>query len=195
MENENSQQAKALRMLDDAGFPKRHRERIRKNELFGESVQLADELYSVVESGDCLLALIGDRGPGKTQIGTCWAYKRRMNGLNSGLYFKAHDILTTIKASFDGERKQKLQAEKMLKDLKSTPYLFIDEYSELKGNEFEMRTMTNIIDHRYDDMKATVIASNISLSEAPKQLGRSVWSRLEEIGGAVECDWQSYRNR
>lgn len=179
--------------MEEAGYPKRHIQHIRS--MHGEGLAKAKSLQERIKNGDCLLVLCGDRGPGKTQIATYWAHKRVISNKHPGQYLKAHDLIEAIKSSFDGDAKMKAEAKELLRKVKRTGFLVLDEFSELQGTDWELRTLTNIIDHRYDNMLTTIIITNMKPAEAGKALGRSIWSRAEETGGIVECNWPSYRGR
>lgn len=150
-------------------------------------------MEATIASGDCLLILCGDRGPGKTQIATHWARIVAESQGKASCYFKAHDFLCMIRQQFDEERDLKGLARETLEKAKRTTLLVLDEWSELAGTEWEQRTMTSLIDHRYDNMLATVIITNHKPADAAEAVGRSIWSRAGETGGIVVCDWESYR--
>ena len=175
-----------LSRLESRGFPARH---VRKLDfMHGPGLERAKELSERVRSGDCLLVLCGDRGPGKTQIATYWAL-----GSHTPRYYKAHDLIRTIRGEFSDNRRTRDESEEILVGARSCSYLVIDEFSELAGSDYEKRTLTNIIDHRYDGLKTTIIITNAPEAEVSDEVGRSIYSRCSEVGGIVNCDWESYR--
>ena len=98
-----------------------------------------------------------------------------------------------IRQQFDDDKQLKGAAREVLEKAKRTTLLVLDEWSELAGTEWEKRTMTSLIDHRYDNMLATVIITNHGPEAAAEAVGRSIWSRAQETGGVVVCNWESYR--
>jgi len=174
--------------LRDRGFPKRHITNL--NKMHGAGLDKAKQLENIVTGSDCMLLLCGDRGPGKTQIATYWASK-----FKNSRYFRAHDLMSAIRGEFSDDKKDSMQSKQTLHQAKHCDYLVLDEYSELAGTEYDKRTLTNLLDYRYGAMKATVIITNTSINEAPNEVGRSAWSRFEETGGIVHCDWASYRSK
>lgn len=178
--------------LADGGFPPRHV--LRLADMHGPGLEKAEQLWPKVAGGDVLLILCGDRGPGKTQIATKWAAlaAEELQACRP-LYFKAHDLLTLIRLQFSDDRQEKLEAKKTLQAVRKRRFLVVDEFSELAGTEWEKKTLTNILDHRYDAMLSTVLITNHAPAAAAEAVGRSVWSRAEETGGVVPCEWASYR--
>lgn len=179
-----------LKWLKKWGFPRRHIEGIK--DMTSKGLSAFEERKAKVVHGDCLLILCGKRGPGKTQIATALGYAMGEDS-QSARYYKAHDFLSLIRQQFDDDRQLKFQAREGLENSKRCGLLVLDEWSELAGTDWENRTMTNLIDHRYDNLLSTVIITNHSPKDAVKAVGESIWSRAEETGGIVVCDWPSYR--
>ena len=69
------------------------------------------------------------------------------------------------------------KAKQTLYNAKTCTFLVLDEYSaELAGSEYDKRTLTNLIDHRYGRAgRATVIITNTPIEQAPAEVGRSAW--------------------
>lgn len=180
--------------LELCRFPHRHVQAV-ESAASGESYEKMLSLKDrVVGRADSLLILCGDRGGGKTQMATWWAQCRLQAGMPCGWYYKAHDLLELIRQQYEGGQLAE-DARRTLRQAKKTSYLVIDEFSELSGTEWERRTLTNLIDHRYDSLLTTILITNHKQQDIPAALGRSIWSRAEETGGIVNCDWGSYRGR
>lgn len=179
--------AQNRKRLADNGFPARHIDTL--DAMTGPGLEKAKALLPKIDAGDCLLVLCGDRGPGKTQMATFWAERTPVRSR----YFKAHDLMEAIRKAFRDDDKDRHEADKTLKAARKVPFLVLDEFSELAGSDFERRTLTNILDHRYDSLLRTVIITNHHEAEASAAVGRSIWSRAQETGGTVNCNWPSYR--
>jgi DNA replication protein DnaC len=178
--------------LADRGFPARHRRRLQEG-LHGPGMEKAAELLPKILAGDCLLLLLGDRGPGKTQMATWWAAERMRAGKLPGWYRKTADLISEIKVTWNAGGRSVGTEDDVLKKYRTAGFLVLDEFHERGSSDWEARTLTNIIDHRYDNMLATVIIANMSEKEVRAQISQSIVSRAEETGGMVICDWQSYR--
>jgi len=174
------------------GFPARHRRRLKEG-LHGPGIAKAAELLPKILAGDCLLLLLGDRGPGKTQMATWWAAERLRAKQLAGWYRKTADLISEIKVTWNAGGKSIGTEDDVLKKYRTAEFLVLDEFHERGSSDWEARTLTNIIDHRYDNMLATVIIANMSEREVRAQISQSIVSRAEETGGMVICDWASYR--
>ena len=174
------------------GFPARHRRRLTED-LHGPGIEKAAELLPKILAGDCLLLLLGDRGPGKTQMATWWAAERLRAGKLAGWYRKTADLISEIKVTWNAGGKSIGTEDDVLKKYRTAAFLVLDEFHERGSSDWEARMLTNIIDHRYDNMLATVIIANMSEKEVRAQISQSIVSRAEETGGMVVCDWPSYR--
>ena len=168
------------------GFPKRHVSKL--CDMKGKGMEKAAEFESKATGSDCMLLLCGDRGPGKTQMATYWASK-----VKNSRYFRAHDLMRAIRGEFSDVKQDAIESKQTMENAKSCAFLVLDEYSELAGSEYDKRTLTNLLDHRYGDQKSTIIITNTPIKQAPEEVGRSAWSRFEETGGIIHCDWASYR--
>ena len=76
-----------------------------------------------------------------------------------------------------------------------TPHLLvIDEVGATKPTEFELATLFNVINGRYEQQKPTVIITNLKPSELAEAIGERCVDRLREGGGiAVKFEWASAR--
>ncbi len=142
-----------------------------------------------------MLLLLGDRGPGKTQMATWWAAERMRAGKFPGWYRKTADLISEIKVTWNAGGKSIGTEDDLLKKYRTAAFLVLDEFNERGSSDWEARTLGNIIDHRYDNMLATVIIANMSKKEVMTQVSHSMRSRAEETGGMVVCEWESYRHR
>jgi DNA replication protein DnaC len=175
-----------IERIKEGGFPRRHIAAL--DGMKGPSLEKAQELEDLVKGKDCLIVLCGDRGPGKTQMATYWAQFFKYSA-----YFKAHDLVRSIRGEFSQDDKTRKASERAYAKATKRDYLVIDEFAELAGSDYERRTITNIIDHRYDNLKATVIVTNAPKAKLQDEVGSSIISRCSQIGGVIDCNWASYR--
>ncbi len=180
----------SIEKLIAAGYPLRAVETL--GNMYGPGLDAAKELS---RQGHELLFLIGDRGPGKTQIATYLAQARIIDGRSCGFYRKALDLWGEIRASWRSDSKQS-EAE-VISKYRKTPFLVIDEAQERGDTDADRqwcdRTLAHLLDHRYDSRLATVIVANLSEQSFDATIPASVRSRASESGGVKLCDWASYR--
>lgn len=179
-------------ILREKGFPKRHVEQLAVG-LHGAGLEKANYPFPKISGGDAIILLIGNRGPGKTQIATLWAHWLIRDAQPSVRYVKCADLIGEIKATWrDGGRSVGTEQDVMRKYRKAR-YLVIDEFHEKGGSDWEARCLVNLIDHRYDDMLCTVIIANLSEEQARAEINPSILDRANQTGGLIVCDWPSYR--
>lgn len=190
--------------LGFCGFPERHLVRVRSEtwplaaegsnaERWGRTARL---LLRQLGKGS-LIGLVGQRGPGKTQMAVCVAatFKslnvRRNDRYTIVRYTTAGDLFRSVKATF----KHETETEKSLFDAMCKPdLLIIDEAHERAETQWENTWLTNLIDARYATTKHdTILIANTKASAIEQTLGRSIVDRMRETGAVIECNWASFR--
>lgn len=177
-------------ILTNSKIPKRHLALHNSGSArtIKEQVAAIQFIYDLLGKG-MLVALIGGRGVGKTQIACEAALKNEQLGKTS-LYSTAFELLVRIKSSYrsNSETEAEIIAEYCKPSL-----LIIDECHEQSGTDFENKIITFIIDKRYGAMKDTILISNASKRDFDLSMGDSIISRMQETGGIIECNWGSFR--
>lgn len=158
-----------------------------------EWAKVRDMLTARVPGG-FLIALLGARGPGKTQMGVSLIH-RTCETLRSARYVKAATLFQEIKRAYaprargeSGETEADIIEQFVGYDL-----LVIDELHQRAETDWEQNMLVHILDRRYDDMKATLIIANQTKDEFSAAMGPSIVSRIHETGTAIECTWSSFR--
>lgn len=154
----------------------------------GPAIEKARSLLSHVAHGT--IVLTGDRGRGKTVMAAWLEAARQKAGNAPGIYTRAMDLFESIQETW---RPNATENEATVKRrYRTAPFLVIDEAQERGDGDWELRTLVNIVDHRYGSMLPTVIIGNLSDSQMDKYIGPSIIRRANEDGGMVECNWKSY---
>lgn len=191
------EKSKAAREHDDrlrkAGYP--HRQILALPTMHGPGLDAARTMLPWLTC-DGLMFLIGDRGPGKTQIATWIGSERLTLGQSCGYYRKALDLWQEIRATW---RDASAQSEnEVLAKYRKVPFLVIDEAQERGDTENDRqwcdRMFTHLLDHRYDLMLPTLLCGNLTVEKYEEVIPASVRSRVSEAGGVKFCDWPSYRH-
>ncbi len=130
-------------------------------------------------------------------MATWWASQRVLGGDSAGIYAKCADIFQEIKRTWSDGGKSVGTEYDVLRRYSTTPFLVIDELHEMSGQKSDWgpRTLINILDHRYDSRKTTILIANFSLKNLSEEVNPSIQSRAEETGCFVNCNWPSYRSR
>lgn len=155
--------------------------------------EYAENFLEHFEAGRCLL-LLGNVGTGKTHLAAAIANHVMHNTNAAAVYRTVSGILQHIKGSYDRDSDYS-EADAFAAYI--TPgLLIIDEVGATKPTEFELATIFNIINGRYEEQIPTIVISNLPAGELAGALGERCVDRLREGGGiAVGFDWKSARAR
>jgi len=137
-----------------------------------------------------LYALVGTRGPGKTQMAVELMRATTLK-LRSAYYCTAMDYFTRIKDSFapDSERTQ-AEAQRFFGKFK---LLVMDEINVRSDSAWEDAMLSDLIGKRYNAELDTLLIGNQTSEEFCKSVGPSIVSRLNECGGICVANWPSFR--
>ena len=182
--------------FDEIDFSKRHADAKIDIDASPEAWRKSCLYISEKAGTGVLLAIVGGRGTGKTQMVAEAARIRLRNWtgekyITNFRYVRAMSIFMEIRSSYrQGSSKSE---QRIISDHRQAGTLVIDEMHDRSDSEWENRILTHIIDLRYGDMKDTIMISNQTADEFAQQVGPSIISRLTETGGIIVCDWDSFR--
>lgn len=180
--------ARAMSLIAEAQVPIRHSRATIKHE--GAWKKNFDGIVKMVASG-FLVALVGTRGNGKTQMAVELIREFAKRGMGSR-YMTVMQLLMEIKATY---RPNSFASEgSVINALSAVSFLVIDEFAKRGETEWENRVMFELIDRRYRNMKDTLLIANQTQEEFTTAIGPSLASRMTETGGMVKCDWESFRS-
>jgi DNA replication protein DnaC len=166
---------------------------------------------ALLRSKGAIVALVGERGLGKTTIAASiamertwhfWDYYQTMPENREGMtapqgipvYRKMAQIVATFKplyADFGSiDTESLLMAKERLCD---ESLLVIDELHECEEMKAKDRILTDIVDIRYARRRDTILISNQTEQEFKASTNSSVISRLSEHGKVIVCKWKSFR--
>lgn len=155
----------------------------------------ADEFSQIAETGRCLL-LLGKPGTGKTHLSVGIANEIMGKSTATAVYRTIGAVLLAIRATYD---KTSVQSEsQILSSLISPSLLVLDEIGVSKENpsDFELTTLFSIINGRYEELRPTVIISNLDGQSLPAAMGERCIDRLREGRVIViPFDWESERGK
>jgi DNA replication protein DnaC len=174
-------------ILEESGAPKRQRDNATLDRA-GEWEETRAKVAERLGNG-FLVALVGVRGCGKTQIGV-ELMRQVAQALKQPRFCSAMDFLMTIKAGYkDGG----VSERDVINEFCLPPLLVMDEIGQRSESEWENRLLYELLNRRYNDMKDTLLISNQDVGHLTAALGPSLVSRMRETGGIFECKWESYR--
>lgn len=182
------QRRRAWDAWEAAGIPKRHGTPFESTHAGWNSKRY--ELTKKLGHG-FLVALLGDRGTGKTQMAADLIREdARTPPHPHPLYVRAIDIFMGIREAY---RPKGPTEREQVEEYTTKTLLVIDDAHERGGSDWENRLLGYIIDRRYGDKLDTLLISNQQPDEFKASIGPSIYSRLIETGGIVLCAWPSFR--
>jgi DNA replication protein DnaC len=181
-----TRQEQIAALLDHANVPKRQRG-TRVIAASGWITTLTN--VSMKRGSGFLVALVGIRGNGKTQMGVELIRANAESGVKSR-FCSAMEFFMEIKAGYRNDSK----AEKeVIADFCRPSLLVIDEIGQRSESDWENRLLFEMINRRYNDLKDTLLISNQDETQIKQALGPSIVSRINETGGLIPCTWESFR--
>lgn len=181
--------AKVQDILATAGLPRRHMEK-RDLDRSGDWGKAQTALQVKLGTG-FLIALIGERGPGKTQLAVELVRYFVAENERPALFCSATQFFMAVKASYKDGSADSEQA--VMAKFTAPGLLVIDEIGQRSDTEWENRLLYELLNQRYNAVKDTLLISNQDQAVLEAALGSSIISRMRETGGIVECNWKSYR--
>ena len=149
----------------------------------------AEQFGALAERGTCLL-LCGGSGTGKTHLAVALAKNLLEEGYDVR-YGGVRPLLREIRETWGtpGARESKAIGRLIEHDL-----LILDEVGMQFGSDAELLLLFDVLNGRYEALRPTVLASNLSVEALPDCLGVRLMDRLRENGGVVvPFTWASER--
>ena len=136
--------------------------------------------------------MTGGVGTGKTHLAIATAYSVIYDHKMTAKYTSIDRVLIAIKSSFN--KGSGISQQGIYDALRKPDLLILDEIGAQHASEFEKLVMFDLINSRYEDMKPTLLISNLGIKEVIECVGDRVIDRLRENGGkSFVFDWNSHR--
>lgn len=140
------------------------------------------------------LMLLGNVGTGKTLLACALGSEIIGRYLATVRYVKASDLLREVKSTYSKGASQ--TDDEVIRRFASYDLLIIDEAGVQFGTEAERMILFEIINLRYENVRPTLIISNLAIAALCEMAGDRVIDRMRENGGkVVRFEWQSYRGK
>jgi DNA replication protein DnaC len=190
-----------LAALKSAGIPKRFRGK--DFSTFSASTdgqrraaavckKYADNFTVASKNGICM-TMCGHPGTGKTHL-ACSIGNLLISQGRSVLFIGALDMLVRVKETWNGAADE--TEREVIEKFVGLDLLIIDEVGVQYGKEAEKIILFQILNRRYEEVKPTIVISNLMGSDLDRYLGERIIDRLNENNGpTLAFDWSSWRTR
>lgn len=160
-----------------------------KHNVFKTVASYLENQEEVSKLGRSLL-FYGNIGTGKTRLAT--SIVKGWNGV--GYYTTAREYTRLIRSTYSSA--SKVTEQDVVDRFTDYSILVIDEIGKQFATDNERYAIFDIINARYNEMKPTILVSNMSLEDIEEFLGKATVDRIKENGGhAILFDWESFRSK
>lgn len=159
--------------------------------IFESCRRYAEDFPARLESGSSMI-LCGPAGTGKTHLACAIGNHIIHHHAKSAVYMQVSAAIRMVKETYSkGSERTEQDAINWFKK----PALFIlDEVGVQFGTDAERFILFEIINARYEDMKPTLLLSNLAMEGLIQYAGERVIDRMKENGGKLlPFVWQSHR--
>ena len=157
------------------------------------SCKIYAESFDVHHSDGSGLILIGMPGTGKNHLAAAIC----THVINTGKYTAVHTtvmkLIRRIKATWSRDAEESEQTA--IVAFCEPDLLVIDEVGVQFGSDTEKLLLTEVINERYEQMRPTIVISNLTTPELAECLGARVIDRFRDGGEVLVFDWESYRKK
>lgn len=159
------------------------------------------EVQSLLKGIGAIIALVGERGVGKTTIAGQLILERAIDETlepwkRISPYRKLAEMIATFKpiyADFGTKDMESLLARHSRLCSQDNPLLVIDELHDCEDQKVKNRLLTDTLDKRYANLADTIVISNQTPEEFIETTSDSIISRIKEHGAILSCTWESWR--
>ena len=149
------------------------------------ALSFADKL----DSGAGLI-MVGRPGTGKNHLAAAICTEVMYKG-HATIHTTVMKMIRRIKATWS--RDSDMTEQRAIKSFCEPDLLIIDEVGVQFGSETEKLLLTEIINERYENIRPTIMLSNLPAKQLEDVLGERVVDRFRHGGEVLVFDWDSYR--
>ncbi len=164
------------------GVGKRHASCTLEN--FNGSDQVKHQIFNWSKGTENLLIQNSMSGNGKTHLGVAamklFAFRGGFGGKPSVTFTVFSELMEDIRSTFDDNTVKTIDIVNLFKE---SDVLVIDDIGAEKVTDHVLSTLYSILNRRYEDMKPTIITTNLSEEDVVAAYGSRMLSRL--VSGVV----------
>ncbi|MBN2040167.1 MAG: ATP-binding protein [Spirochaetes bacterium] len=143
------------------------------------------------------LFLWGNPGTGKTLLSSIILTELITRHGIDGKYIKiSRTFFNRIKSTFNESSPTYGEADLIEREFAEVDLLVIDDFGVQRDSEWELETLYNLVDARYEALKFTIFTSNVNPSQSMKDKSHGrILSRIKEMCSIIELSGADYRDR
>ncbi len=201
LEKEREKRQKVLQLTKDSGIPRRYLQSSLDNYLpVNKDAQNNKKLIKayimkqseLLKSGTSMV-LCGTPGTGKTHL-ACAIGTALLQGVIAVKYISIYNLLLSIKETYNKKYIDSKTEKDLIDRYINYELLILDEVGVQFGSEYEKIIFFQILNGRYEEMKPTILITNLNQEGLTDCIGERCVDRIKENGGAViPFTWDSYR--
>lgn len=127
------------------------------------------------------LILIGDLGVGKTGLEIGLVKKALADG-RSALFRPMVELLSDLRATYRTRDAQEPDEAALMRACKSVDVLALDDLGTERVTGWVQERLFEILNHRYNERRRTIIATNLGPAELEEHVGDRIVSRINGMG-------------
>lgn len=194
-----ARQVAAESLLEASGVPLRFRDRTfaeykpptaAAKTALSVCKRYAEDFAGQAQRGRSLV-LTGGPGTGKTHLACVIASTVINAELAKVRFVTVSDMLRRIKETY--AKDSPLTESNVIAGFSNCDLLIVDEVGVQVGSEHEKLLLFDVLNARYQDLKPSILISNLSAEELETFLGHRVMDRYRECGVVLAFDWASHR--
>ena len=98
-------------------------------------------------------------------------------GMSKVLFLSSSEMIQNIRDSYDSSD---LDERTLMNKYKNTELLIIDDLGTEKASEWQQEKLYMVLDHRYRELKPTIITTNLSADELREHISERLYERMIE---------------
>ena len=140
------------------------------------------------------ILLVGDLGVGKTGL-TIGLLKAVLAAGRTALFRSLVDLLADIRATYQTHDASTPAEADMMATLKRVDVLALDDVGAARMTGWAQERVFEILNHRYNERRATILTTNLGPSEMESYLGDRIVSRINGMAWIYEIEGPNLRER
>lgn len=138
------------------------------------------------------MTFCGTTGAGKTHLACSIANHVVKEHAATALFVGVIEAIRRVKECY--AKTSKFTEREAIANFTKPDLLILDEVGVQFGTQTEHMILTEIINKRYEEMRPTIIISNLGTSELTSAIGDRIVDRMRENGGQwLVFNWESHR--